>query len=67
MALQIFYGNTVEKIGTRKVLAITVTITSITTVILPFVAEYGYMAVMALRILEGLSQVSCVTSVKNSY
>ena len=57
IVLQIFFGNAVEKIGTKNVLAVSMIVTSIVTVVIPFAAEYGYMAVVALRILEGLSQV----------
>lgn len=63
MILQIFFGNTVEKIGTKNVLAVSVTLTSLLTIIIPFAAEYGYMVVMGLRILEGLSQASIIQQI----
>lgn len=57
IALQIFIGNIIEKKGTKNILTAALAVTSLCTVITPFAAEYGYMVVIALRVLEGLAQV----------
>ena len=60
IALQIFFGNLVGKRGTKNILTAAVTVSSLCTVVIPLVSDYGYTVVVALRVIEGLAQVRTV-------